>query len=132
MALSHARRDTLWAVAQRVLVNASPDRDSVLADCERTLAAQKLEARLGLPVLLWLLRWVPVLMHGARFESLDPSRQDAVLHRLEQSSLTPLRAGFWGLRTLIFLAHYGRPELSRSIGYAPVEDGNAEILRRRA
>ncbi len=44
--------------------------------------------------------------HASRFTRLAPAEQDAVLASLESSSNDLLRAGFDGLRSLVFLGYY--------------------------
>lgn len=129
--LSPARRETLWALAERVLDWAGPDKDFILADCERTLAAKPASLRLGVGLYLWLLRWLPVLTDRCCFESLSAARKDEVLRRLQFHPLLPLRVGFWGVRTLVLIAHYGKPGVGPGLGYAPVDDGNAKLLEPR-
>ena len=47
-----------------------------------------------------------------------------MLEGLFRSQLTLLRRGFWGLRTLVFLGYYGRPEIGGRIGYQPRRQGD--------
>ena len=53
----------------------------------------------------------------SRFSSLHPQAQDRVLAAVESSSSDLLRAGFDGLRSLVFLAYYRAPSTWRIIGY---------------
>ena len=76
---------------------------------------------------LALLRWAPLLRFGARFERLSPARQDAVLRFLLDAPVAKLRAGFWGLRALVFMGYYGQPENWPAIRYAPSFDGNERL-----
>lgn len=76
---------------------------------------------------LALLRWAPLLRFGARFERLSPARQDAVLRFLLDAPIAKLRAGFWGLRALVFMGYYGQPETWPAIRYAPSVDGNERL-----
>jgi hypothetical protein len=55
--------------------------------------------------------------HFARFTSLSPQAQDSVLASVETSSSDLLRAGFDGLRSLIFLGYYQAPSTWRLVGY---------------
>ncbi len=52
-----------------------------------------------------------------RFTRLSPADQDRVLAGLEASSSDLLRAGFDGLRALVFLGYYRHPRTWRLIGY---------------
>lgn len=60
---------------------------------------------------------LPALRWGRPFRRLDPARQARFLTGLERSRLFLLRRGFWGLRTLVFMGYYGRPEAAAAIGY---------------
>lgn len=53
----------------------------------------------------------------SRFTRMEPQAQDHVLAAVERSSSDLLRAGFDGLRSLIFLAYYRAPSTWRIIGY---------------
>jgi hypothetical protein len=53
----------------------------------------------------------------SRFTRLDPGDQDRVLSSLEGSSSDLLRAGFDGLRSLVFLGFYRDPRTWRLAGY---------------
>ena len=46
-----------------------------------------------------------------------PVRISGAEDRVERSRVLLLRRGFWGLRTLVMLGYYGRPEAARAIGY---------------
>jgi hypothetical protein len=83
--------------------------DEALADRPASLALQ-------LHLLLGLLEWAPVLRHGRRLSRLDPERRERFLQGVENAPLF-LRRGFWGLRTLVLMGYYARPEAARAIGY---------------
>jgi hypothetical protein len=53
----------------------------------------------------------------ARFTRLPPGDQDRVLASLEASSSDLLRAGFDGLRSLVFLGYYRDPRTLKIVGY---------------
>jgi hypothetical protein len=54
---------------------------------------------------------------GSRFTRLPPADQDRVLAAIETSSSDLLRAGFDGLRSLVFLGYYRDPRTWKVIGY---------------
>ena len=56
-----------------------------------------------------------------------PARQDAVLRWFYSCPIPILRKGFWGVKTLVLLGYYGRPEFGASIHYQPSRDGNAKL-----
>ena len=79
---------------------------------------------------LGLLRWAPLARFGGPFEKLSEDRQDAVLRWFESCPVGLLRAGFWGLKVLIFMGYYGQPETNAAIGYLPQRDGRAGLDAR--
>jgi len=42
-----------------------------------------------------------------------------------------IRSGFWGVRTLVMMSYYGRPDVAALVGYHPSDEGNA-VLHARA
>jgi len=76
---------------------------------------------------LGVIRWAPLVRYGARFDRLAPERQDAMLGWLMRAPLAKVRGGFWGLRALVFMGYYARPEVWSGIGYAPSFAGNERL-----
>jgi hypothetical protein len=70
-----------------------------------------------------LVEWMPLVRFGKRFTRLDPERRTRVLTGLENAPLLLLRRGFWGLRTLVLMGYYGRPDAAREIGYRAAPAG---------
>ncbi|MFI5142667.1 MAG: hypothetical protein ACHQQS_06435 [Thermoanaerobaculales bacterium] len=98
-------------------------RDIVLkALADRPRAVQRQFA-----LFLGVIRWAPLVRFGSRFERLGPDRQDKVLRFLMRAPLGKLRSGFWGLRALVFMGYYARPEVWPEISYAPSFDGNERL-----
>jgi hypothetical protein len=91
----------------------------------RALDARRPALRRQLSLFLAILRWSPMLRYGRRFDRLDPAEQDAVLRWFHDGPFTPLRQGFWGVKTLIYMGYYGRPEIAEAIGYRPSRTGNS-------
>jgi len=82
------------------------------------LAARPARQRRQLLLFVRLVEWLPVLRYGRRFTRLDTARRTRVLEHLQDAPLLLLRRGCWGLRTLLLMGYYGRPEAVRAIGYA--------------
>ncbi|WP_394828864.1 gluconate 2-dehydrogenase subunit 3 family protein [Pendulispora albinea] len=57
------------------------------------------------------------LQLGSRFSRLAPADQDRVLASLETSDMPLLRAGFQGLKALVFMGYYRDPRTWRIAGY---------------
>lgn len=124
----------VFAVAGRV-APASRDltpaaRADFLRLIDRVLAPRRPLEVLQLRLFLHVVRWLPLLRYGRPFESLTPARQDDFLGWLERAPAPLLRQGFWGLKTLIFLGQYGRPEAGAAAGYAPSWEGNERLHDR--
>jgi hypothetical protein len=64
------------------------------------------------------IEWLPLLRFGRRFSSLAPAQRASFLSGLENHPTQVIRSGFWGLRTLVLLGYYGRPDAVAAIGYA--------------
>lgn len=131
--LSPARREKLRAIARRV-VPESAGLDALaegdfFRTIEEALLPQQPETVRQLLLFVDAVDFLPLLRHGRRFRSLSPDRQDAWLAWLEGAPVALLRKGFWGLRTLVFLGYYGRPEAGAALGYGPSRSGN-EMLSR--
>ena len=78
-------------------------------------------------VFLSVIRVLGLLRFGAFFDRLSTPRQDIVLRWLFDCPLAKLRGGFWGLRTLIFMGYYARPEAWLDIHYAPEFAGGERL-----
>lgn len=108
-----------------------PDEWSALeAIIEHALSERPESLRKQLVTFLRLIELMPLLGHATRFTRLDAERRQRVLSSLQNSRAALLRRGFWGLRTLIFMGYYARPDAAVAIGYRASPDGWA--ARRQA
>src|SRR5207245_33002 len=73
-------------------------------------------ARARAPALA-ILDWLPLVRYGRRLRALDGARRARVLSLLQRAPSLLIRRGFWGVRTLVLLAYYGRPAAAAAIGY---------------
>jgi hypothetical protein len=71
-----------------------------------------------LQLFLRAIDWLPAFRFGRRFALLQPTQRARFLSGLENHPVQLIRSGFWGLRTLVLLGYYGRPEAVAAIGYA--------------
>ncbi|OFW04114.1 MAG: hypothetical protein A3H96_26535 [Acidobacteria bacterium RIFCSPLOWO2_02_FULL_67_36] len=121
--------DSLLCVGERIAPGITELDEAgharVSAMIQHALDRRRPALRRQLAIFLAVLRWSPVLRYGRRFDRLTPARQDAVLRWFHDAPLAPLRQGFWGVRTLIYMGYYGRPEVAEAIGYRPSRTGNA-------
>jgi hypothetical protein len=116
-----AVRETFRAIAGSVVPEAgrldAAAWDALEDVIETALALRPARMRRQLASLIRLIQWIPVLRYGRRFTRLDPGRRARVLAGMQDAPLLLLRRGFWGLRTLILMGYYARPEAAREIGY---------------
>jgi hypothetical protein len=73
--------------------------------------------RRQLALFVRILDALPVLRWGRRFHTLGAARRARFLDAMQYSPIPLFRRGVWGLRTLIFLGYYARPDVQTTIGY---------------
>jgi hypothetical protein len=114
-------RTIFRAVAQAVVPEAEALDESqwlaVEGIVEDALALRPAKVRRQLGLLIRAIEVLPLLSTGRRFSALDVERRTRFLTTLQNSPLLLLRRGVWGLRTLIFMGYYARPEAAALIGY---------------
>jgi hypothetical protein len=114
-------RDTFRAIAVTVVPEASAlDEEgwsALEALVEKTLAPRPAAVRRQLVAFVRAIEHLPRLRWGRRFTALSPDERARFLAGLERAPVLLLRRGFWGLRTLVFLGYYARPEAAAAIGY---------------
>jgi hypothetical protein len=119
-ALAPVRR-TFRAVSVTVVPEAARLDDPGWREMERgveqALALQPPARRRQLLLFIRALDWLSILRWGRHFRALDATRRARVLAALQDVPLLLLRRGFWGLRTLVLLGYYTRPEAAAEIGY---------------
>ena len=98
-----------WQSLETVIARALRDRPAAL--------------RRQLGVFIRVLNVLPLLRWGRTFERLDATRRVRFLRAVERAPLLLVRRGFWGLRTLIYMGYYGRPETHAALGYRAVRRG---------
>lgn len=134
-ALTDNQRSLLRTLACRIVPDAAHFTDaqhaSMLALVDDALGARQPGMRRQFALFLNVLRLAPLVRYGRTLDRLDGARQDAVLRFFQDAPIQLVRSGFWGVRTLIFIGCYGRPDAGAAIGYSPSTDGNA-VLHARA
>jgi hypothetical protein len=133
--LDDARVDLFLAVACRVVPEvaalSAEGRSTLTAIVDRALQDRPAGVRRQFALFLGVIRWLPAIRWGKTFDRLDESRRDRFLGWLQECPSRKLRQGFWGLKTLVFMGYYGRPEAGSEIGYATRRDAT-EMLHARA
>lgn len=87
------------------------------------LATRPAGMRRQLGLFLAILNLLALATAGRSLARLPAERARHLLQRLERSPLLPVRRGVWGLRTLIYLGYYTRPEAAAAIGYRATAAG---------
>lgn len=113
--------DIFRAAARSIVPEAealSPQAWDALEDIvEHALADRPPALRRQFQLLLRVLDLLPLLRYGRRLRGLDPTRRTRFLARVQDSRIQKLRQGFWGLRTLVYMGYYARPEAAEAVGY---------------
>ena len=114
-------RTTFRAIAVTVVPDASALDEAgwaaLEALVEKTLEPRPAAMKRQLLAFVRAIEHLPRLRWGSGFTALSPERRTRFLTSLEHAPLLLLRRGFWGLRTLVFLGYYARPEAAAAIGY---------------
>lgn len=85
---------------------------------ERALAPRPAGVKRQIRLFLRVVNLLPVLSTGRTLTRLPVEKRAAFLATLHRSPLKPLRRGFWGIRTLLFMGYYNQDRIRREIGYA--------------
>ena len=64
-----------------------------------------------------ILNIAAILATGKTLPRSDIQSRTRFLHRIERGPVPLLRRGLWGVRTLVFMGYYTRPDVHRRIGY---------------
>lgn len=114
-------RPIFRALATTIVPDAARLDERAWGDVERiiesALATRPARMRRQLALFVRALELIPIPRHGRRFTSLDAERRARVLRAVQDSPLLLLRRGFWGLRTLVYMGYYARPEGASATGY---------------
>jgi hypothetical protein len=104
-------------IVPRAAALATAQWAAVEAIIEGALLQRPVRMRRQLAGFIRVVNLLPAFRWGRTFRRLDPARRARVLRSLERSPLFLVRRGFWGLRTLVYMGYYGRPEVHEAIGY---------------
>jgi len=92
-----------WASFHRIIAHALAQRPP------------KMQRQLRL--FLRILNIMSLLRYGRTLSGLPVAARTRFLERIQDSRLLLFRRGFWGVRTLILMGYYARPEAMALIGY---------------
>lgn len=114
-------RDAFRAIAGTIVPEAralgEPEWHALEGLIEGTLAMRPVSLRRQVRLFIRVLWWLPLVTRGRTFGALGDADRAAVLHAIERGPVTLLRRGLWGLRTLVFLGYYARPEAAAAVGW---------------
>ncbi len=115
------RKDDFRALAATIVPDAAGLDEAgwraVEAVVDEALASRPASLRRQLLFFIRLLGWISMARFGKSLASLDGARRARFLSSFERSQLLLFRRGFWGLRALVFLGYWTRPEAAVAIGY---------------
>lgn len=84
---------------------------------EHALSQRPAKMRRQLALFIRVLNLLSLLKYRRALHSLQPAERTRFLERIQDSRLLLVRRGFWGLRTLILMGYYARPEARSAVGY---------------
>ena len=84
---------------------------------ENALSKRPAGMRRQFAVFVRLLDFLPRLRWLRPFRKLTRERRARFLRGIQSSRIFLFRRGFWGLRTLVYMGYYARPEAYRAVGY---------------
>ena len=114
-------RPAFRAIAQTVVPESVSLDEQAWGEVERivehALAPRSEKIRRQVRLLIRVLDLLPLVRYGRRFRALGPARRLSFLDAMQSFPVLLIRRGVWGLRTLIFMGYYARPEGGAAIGY---------------
>ena len=82
------------------------------------LAKRPAGMRRQLALFIRLLNVISLLRFWKPLHRLELRKRTQFLNGIQNSKLLLFRRGFWGVRTLVFMGYYARPEAAALVGYA--------------
>ena len=125
--MSIASTATFHAIAEAVVPEtaqlSAAEWKAFEALIDTALARRPAAMRRQLGVFIRLLNLLARFRHGHSLEQLPLAQRAQFLTRIQNSRLLLFRRGFWGIRTLVFMGYYARPECAGTVGYAAAPRG---------
>lgn len=90
---------------------------SMCALVERAVAQRPAKMQRQLALFVRILNLLSLLKHRKKLHSLPSAVRTRFLENIQNSNLLLFRRGFWGLRTLVLMGYYARPEAMSQVGY---------------
>ncbi|MCP3924444.1 MAG: hypothetical protein GY714_17870 [Desulfobacterales bacterium] len=73
---------------------------------------------------LTVIQIISIIRYLKKFELLNPEKREKLFRFLENFPVGKIRLGFWGLRSMVLLSHYGSHAHSKKIGFTGPTKGN--------
>lgn len=84
---------------------------------EHALAQRPAAMQRQLRIFIFVLNVLAFVRYRHTLPQLIPPMRTDFLEKVQNSRVTLIRRGFWGLRTLVFMGYYARPEATTLVGY---------------
>lgn len=84
---------------------------------EHAIAQRPCRMQRQLRIFVRLLDLMSIVHNRRRLHRLPPAKRTVFLDAVQNSTLRLMRRGFWGVRTLVLMGYYARPEARAAIGY---------------
>ena len=94
---------------------------------EQALDSRPNAVRKQLSAFISLVRIITFVRHAKSFTALPTQQRYGLLHSLETSRIAVFRKGMWGLRTVLMMGFYARPNAAIAIGYRADRKGWAAL-----
>jgi hypothetical protein len=108
-------------IAEAVIPEATRLSDEEWAEVQTiidgALSQRPAGVRRQVRVFLGILDMVAWLRRGRRLHRMPLHARTRFLRSIENSPILLIRRGFWGVRTLVMMGYYARPEAAAEIGY---------------
>ncbi len=121
----NSEKEFLGELARRIVPESAScnerEREEMFRIIEEAIAGRGKKVARQLSLFLYLLRLLFKIRRG---------KEDDLLGWFQNGPIPILRKGFWGLKTLIYLGYYGRPEVGPTIRYQPSFQGNEYLSKR--
>lgn len=121
--LRHALRPLARAILPEAATFTEPDWQAMEALVGGTLAGKPPRMLRQLGLFVRIIGLLAVLRHRRGLGTIPDDQLRTLLESLERSPLLLIRRGVWGLRTLVFMGYYTRPEAATAIGYRATAAG---------
>jgi hypothetical protein len=93
------------------------------AGIDQALAKRPARMQRQLQLFIRIINLQSLLRYRRALPRLSQEQRTALLSQFEDSRFLLFRRGFWGVRTLVFMGYYARPQCSRTLGYAAAARG---------